>query len=49
MIASDDGWDNGGFGFFFQQRDPYVQPANPRRRSQYQYYQPAQPMQRGFW
>ncbi|WP_035675267.1 L,D-transpeptidase, partial [Bradyrhizobium liaoningense] len=44
MIASDDGWDNGGngFGFFFQQRDPYVQPANPRRRSQYQYYQPAQ-------
>lgn len=49
MIASDDGWDNNGFGFFFQQRDPYVQPANPRRRSQYQYYQPAQPMQRGFW
>ncbi|WP_454650556.1 L,D-transpeptidase family protein [Bradyrhizobium liaoningense] len=51
MVASDDGWDNGGngFGFFFQQRDPYVQPANPRRRSQYQYYQPAQPMQRGFW
>lgn len=51
MIAGDDGWDNGGngFGFFFQQRDPYVQPVNPRRRSQYQYYQPAQPMQRGFW
>ncbi|NUR10419.1 MAG: L,D-transpeptidase [Bradyrhizobium sp.] len=50
MIASDDGWDNGdGFGFFFQQRDPYAQPVNPRRRSQYQYYQPAQPMQRGFW
>ncbi|MDX3969686.1 MAG: L,D-transpeptidase [Bradyrhizobium sp.] len=50
MIASDDGWDNGGNGFFFfQQRDPYVQPANPRRRSQYQYYPPAQPMQRGFW
>lgn len=47
MIASDDGWDN-GFGFFFQ-RDPYVQQVNPRRRSQYQYYQPAQPMQRGFW
>ncbi|MCA1364453.1 L,D-transpeptidase [Bradyrhizobium sp. IC3069] len=46
MIASDDGWDN-GFGFFY--RDPYVQPANPRRRSQYQYYQPAQPFQRGFW
>lgn len=53
-VASDDGyggWDNGGngFGFFFQQRDPYPQPANPRRRGQYQYYQPAQPMQRSFW
>lgn len=51
-VASDDGWDNGGngFGFFFQQRDPYPQPVNPRRRSgQYQYYQPAQPVQRGFW
>ncbi|MCA1384486.1 MULTISPECIES: L,D-transpeptidase [unclassified Bradyrhizobium] len=46
MVASDDGWDN-GFGFFY--RDPYVQPVNPRRRSQYQYYQPAPPMQRGFW
>lgn len=50
MVASDDGWDNGGNGFgFFYQRDPYVQQVNPRRRSQYQYYQPAQPMQRGFW
>ncbi|MCK1616192.1 L,D-transpeptidase [Bradyrhizobium sp. 159] len=50
MIASDDGWDNGGngFGFFFQ-RDPYVQPVNPRRRGQYQYYQSTQPVQRGFW
>ncbi|MFT4115533.1 L,D-transpeptidase [Bradyrhizobium sp.] len=50
-IASDDGWDNGGngFGFFFQQREPTPQPVNPRRRSQYQYYQPAQPVQRGFW
>lgn len=50
-MASDDGWDNGGngFGFFFQQRDPYPQPVNPRRRGQYQYYQPAQPMQRSFW
>jgi hypothetical protein len=49
-MASDDGWDNGGngFGFFFQ-RDPNPQPVNPRRRGQYQYYQPAQPMQRGFW
>lgn len=51
-VASDDGWDNGGngFGFFFQPRDPYPQPVNPRRRSgQYQYYQPAQPVPRGFW
>ncbi|WP_445220165.1 L,D-transpeptidase [Bradyrhizobium sp. Pa8] len=48
-MASDDGWGNGGngFGFFFQQPNP--QPVNPRRRGQYQYYQPAQPMQRGFW
>ena len=50
-MASDDGWGNGGngFGFFFQQRDPNPQPVNPRRRGQYQYYQPAQPMQRSFW
>ncbi|MET4389135.1 hypothetical protein ABIB73_004904 [Bradyrhizobium sp. F1.4.3] len=51
-VASDDSWDNGGngFGFFFQQRDPNPQPVNPRRRGgQYQYYQPAQPMQRSFW
>lgn len=53
-VASDDGyggWDNGGngFGFFFQPRDPYPQPVNPRRRGQYQYYQPAQPLQRSFW
>ena len=49
MIASDDGWDN-GFGFFFQQRDPYVQQGNPRRqRGQYQYYQSTQPMQRNWW
>lgn len=50
-MASDDGWDNGGngFGFFFQQRGPNPQPINPRQRGQYQYYQPAQPMQRGFW
>ncbi|MFK4505399.1 L,D-transpeptidase [Bradyrhizobium daqingense] len=51
MIASDDGWDNGGNGFgFFYPRDPYVQPVNPRRqRGQYQYYQSTQPMPRGFW
>ncbi|MDH6262116.1 L,D-transpeptidase [Bradyrhizobium sp. BR13661] len=52
-MASDDGW-GGGFGgngfFFFGQRDPNPQPVNPRRRAgQYQYYQPAQPMQRSFW
>ena len=49
-MASDDGWGNGGngFGFFFQQQ-PNPQPVNPRRRGQYQYYQPAQPMQRSFW
>jgi len=34
--------------FIFQQQ-PNPQPVNPRRRGQYQYYQPAQPMQRGFW
>jgi hypothetical protein len=55
-MASDDGWGNGGNGFggngffFFGQRDPAPQPVNPRRRGgQYQYYQPAQPMQRSFW
>lgn len=51
-IASDDGWDNGGngFGFFYQQRDPNLQPINPRRqRGQYQYYQSTQPMQRSWW
>jgi lipoprotein-anchoring transpeptidase ErfK/SrfK len=48
-MASDDGWDNGGFGFFFQPRDPYSQPSPRRRSGQYQYYQPAQPMQRSWW
>jgi len=49
-MASDDGWGGNGFGFFFQPRNPEPQPVNPRRRSgQYQYYQPAQPVQRGFW
>ena len=49
-MASEDAWGNGGngFGFFFQQRAPNPQPVNPRR-GQYQYYQPAQPMQRSFW
>jgi hypothetical protein len=50
-MASDETWDNGGNGafFFFQQRNPYPQPVYPRQRGQYQYYQPAQPVQRGFW
>lgn len=55
-VASDDGWDNGGNGFggngffFFGQRDPNPQPVQRRQRGgQYQYYQPAQPMQRSFW
>jgi lipoprotein-anchoring transpeptidase ErfK/SrfK len=51
-MASDDAWGNGGngFGFFFQ-REPAPPPVNPRRQrgGQYQYYQPAQPMQRSFW
>jgi hypothetical protein len=53
-MASDDGWgwDNGGNGngFFFQPRYAEPQQVYPaRRRGQYQYYQPAQPVQRGFW
>ncbi|MGV7212845.1 L,D-transpeptidase family protein [Bradyrhizobium sp. UFLA05-112] len=45
-VASDDGWDNnGGFGFFFQPRDPNLQPVNPRRRGGGQYWQP----QQGWW
>jgi hypothetical protein len=42
-IASDDGWDNGGF-FFFQPRNPnpQPQPGNMRRRGE-QYYYPPQP------
>ncbi|WGR67758.1 MULTISPECIES: L,D-transpeptidase [unclassified Bradyrhizobium] len=52
MIASrDGGWgDDDGFGFFFQQRSYDQQPGTgyPRRRGG-QYYQPMQPMQRGWW
>ncbi|MGY8667334.1 L,D-transpeptidase [Bradyrhizobium sp. UFLA05-109] len=44
-VASDDGWDNNGFGFFFQPRDPNPQPVNPRRRGGNQYWQP----QQGWW
>jgi hypothetical protein len=44
-VASGDGWDDNGFGLFFQQPNP--QPVNPRRRGgQYQYFQP---MQRSWW
>jgi hypothetical protein len=44
-VASGDGWDDNGFGLFFQQPNP--QPVYPRRRGgQYQYYQP---MQRSWW
>jgi hypothetical protein len=54
-MASDDsgwGWDNGGnvnSGYFFQPRYVEPQPMYPRRRGQYQYYQPMQPMQRSWW
>ncbi len=45
-VASGDGWDNnGGFGFFFQPRDPNPQPVNPRRRGGGQFWQP----QQGWW
>lgn len=40
-VASDDGWDNGGF-FFFQPRNPQPQPGNMRRRGE-QYNYPPQP------
>jgi len=43
-VASDNGWDDNGFGFFFQ-RNPASQIANTRRRGG-QYYYPAQ---RGWW
>ncbi|MDE2379971.1 L,D-transpeptidase [Bradyrhizobium sp.] len=42
VVASSDGWDFDGFGFFGQRNTP-PQPANTRRRGQYYYYQPAQP------
>jgi hypothetical protein len=37
-----------GFNFFNFGREPQPQPVNPRRRGG-QYYQPMQPVQRGFW
>jgi lipoprotein-anchoring transpeptidase ErfK/SrfK len=42
--VSDNGWGDGGFGFFFP-RNPDPQTGNTRRRGGQNY----QPMQRGFW
>ena len=50
VIASDDGWGDNGFGFFFQ-RNPDPQPGYARRRGG-QYYQGGQnyqPMQPRWW
>ena len=50
-VASDDGWDDGSFGFY-QQRNPYPYPQQQlytrRRGGQYYYYQPM-PQQQGWW
>ena len=43
-VVSDNGWGDGGFGFFFP-RNPDPQTGNARRRGGQNY----QPMQRGFW
>ena len=43
-VVSDNGWGDGGFGFFFP-RNPDPQTGNTRRRGGQNY----QPMQRGFW
>jgi lipoprotein-anchoring transpeptidase ErfK/SrfK len=43
-VASGNGWDDGGFGFFFQ-RNPAPQTSDPRRGGG-QYYRP---VQRGWW
>lgn len=50
LVASGNGaGDDGFFGSFFQRSwEPQPQPVNPRRRGG-QYYQPVQPVQRGFW
>jgi L,D-transpeptidase catalytic domain len=45
FVASDNGWGDNGFGFFFQ-RNPQPQTGNPPRRGG-QYYPPVQ--QRGWW
>jgi hypothetical protein len=57
VVASRDGWDDDGFGFFNFNPQPgnlSPQPGYTRRRGgQYQYYQPMQqgwqPLQRGWW
>ncbi len=48
LVADDNRNDDGFFSFFNFPRDPPPQPGNARRRGG-QYYQPAQPVQRGFW
>ena len=48
LVAGGNSWGDGSFGFFNFQRSPEPQPVNTRRRGG-QSYQPAQPVQRGFW
>src|SRR5882757_8632318 len=38
LVAGDNGWNDNGFGFFFQP-NPAPQPGNPRRRGGQYYYQ----------
>ncbi|GLR87067.1 L,D-transpeptidase [Bradyrhizobium iriomotense] len=46
VVASQDGWDDNGFGFFFQRNpNPQPQPGYARRRGSGQYWQP----QQGWW
>jgi hypothetical protein len=47
-VASNNGWGDNGFGFFFQPNNPPPQPGYPPRRviQGGQYYQP---VQRGWW
>jgi hypothetical protein len=47
LVASDNRSDQGFFSFFNFPREPPPQPVNTRRRGN-QYYQPAQPVQRGW-
>jgi hypothetical protein len=48
VLVANGNEDGFGFGFFNFGREPQPQPVNPRRRGG-QYYQPVQPVQRGFW